>query len=108
MAAAQATLVRAFGMGTGAWALWLDVSAKKVRIRQYDACMVIPLTWDEEGVTECAFVTRVYYRGKGVDQLTIHMRGLTGTYVIQTVCFDSDGNVILPEGIIDVYDTGSV
>ena len=108
MPAAQATLVRAFGMGTGAWALWLDVSAKKVRVRQYDARMVVPLTWDEEGVTECAFVTRVYWRGKGVDQLTIHMRGLAGTYVIQTVCFDADGNVILPEGILDTYDTGSV
>ena len=108
MPAAQATLVRAFGMGTGAWALWLDVSAKKVRIRQYDARMVVPLTWDEEGVTECAFVTRVYYRGKGVDQLTVHMLGPAGTYVIQTVCFDADGNVILPEGIIDVYDTGSI
>ena len=94
-------------MGTGAWALWLDVSTKKVRIRQYDARMVVPLTWDEEGVTECAFVTRVFYRGKGIDQLQFHMLGPAGTYVIQTVCFDADGNLIVPEGVIDSYDTGS-
>ena len=45
MSAAQATVVRAFGLGTGAWALWLDFGKKKVRIRHYDARMVIPLTW---------------------------------------------------------------
>lgn len=48
MAAAQATVVRAFGMGTGAWALWVDADAGSVRIRNYDARMVIPLTWDEK------------------------------------------------------------
>lgn len=67
MNAAQATVVRAFGLGTGAWALWIDLDHKKVRIRHYDARMVIPLTWDEDGVTECAFVTRAFYRGKAVD-----------------------------------------
>ena len=75
MPQAQNTVVRAFGMGTGAWALWVDADAGKVRIRHYDACMVIPLTWDEEGVTECAFVTRVFYRGKAVDQLQMHLLG---------------------------------
>lgn len=75
MSAAQATVVRAFGLGTGAWALWLDLDRKKVRIRHYDARMVIPLTWDEDGVTECAFVTRAFYRGKAVDQLQMHLKG---------------------------------
>ena len=37
--------------------------------------MVLPLTWDEEGVSECAFVTRAFYRGKAVDQLQMHLRG---------------------------------
>ena len=72
---AQNTVVRAFGMGTGAWALWVDADKGQVRVRHYDARMVIPLTWNEEGVTECAFVTRVYYRGEAVDQLQLHLRG---------------------------------
>ena len=72
---AQATVVRAFGMGTGAWALWIDAGRKDVRIRRYDARMVIPLSWDEERVTECAFVTRAYYRGRAVDQLQMHLLG---------------------------------
>jgi len=72
---AQATVVRAFGMGTGAWALWIDADRKDVRIRRYDARMVIPLSWDEEHVTECAFVTRAFYRGQAVDQLQMHLLG---------------------------------
>ena len=75
MAQAQDTVVRAFGLGTGVWALWLDLDRKKVRIRHYDARMVIPLTWDEDGIMECAFVTRAFYRGKAVDQLQMHLKG---------------------------------
>ena len=37
MNAAQATVVRAFGLGTGAWSLWIDLGKRKVRIRHYDA-----------------------------------------------------------------------
>lgn len=129
---AQATVVRAFGLGTGAWALWVDLDRKKVRVRHYDARMVIPLTWDEDGVTECAFVTRALYRGKAVDQLQMHLKGGTGfsagssspsksslehpdgllamnseeTYRIVTVCFDHEGNELSPVGVAPVFDTG--
>ena len=134
MAQAQDTVVRAFGLGTGAWALWLDLDRKKVRIRHYDARMVIPLTWDEDGVTECTFVTRAFYRGKAVDQLQMHLKGGAGfsagssspstsspspehadallamndeeSYKIVTVCFDKDGNELAPVGIAPVFDTG--
>lgn len=78
MPQAQNTVVRAFGLGTGAWALWVDADARKVRIRHYDARMVLPLTWDEEGVSECAFVTRAFYRGKAFDQLQMHLKGGLG------------------------------
>lgn len=104
---AQATVVRAFGLGTGAFALWVDLGERRVRVRHYDARMVIPLTWDEDGVCECAFVTRVFYRGKGIDQLQMHLRGDGGTYRIATVCFDDKGNEIAPAGVVPEYDTGS-
>lgn len=137
MAKAQATIVRAFGLGTGAFALWVDLGKCKVRVRHYDARMVIPLTWDEDGVTECAFVTRVFYRGKAIDQLQMHLRSgadlslspnsdettsgtffspnendlLTmdsnETYKIVTVCFDHEGNQIESAGVVPVYETGS-
>ncbi|RDB69450.1 hypothetical protein [Eggerthella sinensis] len=110
MAAAQATVVRAFGLGTGAFALWVDLGKRRVRIRHYDARMVIPLTWDEDGVTECAFVTRAFYRAKAVDQLQMHLADGAegeGAYRIVTVCFDREGNEIAPVGVVPVYDTGS-
>lgn len=40
--------------------------------------MVIPLMRDEDGITECAFVTKAFYRGKAVDQLQMHLRGGMG------------------------------
>ena len=135
LAAAQECVVRAFGLGTGAWALWVDAGAGEVRVRRYDARMVVPLTWDDEGVSECAFVTRAFWRGRAVDQVQLHLKGAgceffspgetsgeaaagssshlcngsdEGTYRIVTACFDREGNRIEPEGVCRVYDTGSL
>lgn len=91
---AQETVMRAFGLGTGAFAVWLDTRRGEVKFRHYDARMVVPLTWGAEGVSECAFVTRAYWRGKAVDQLQMHLLGSNGTYRIETVCFDSEGNML--------------
>lgn len=188
MAQAQATVVRAFGLGTAAWAVWLDLDCRRVQVRRYDARMVVPLSWDELGVYECAFVTRVFCKGQPMDQLQLHVRelpdmeglggasggvvrlgeaggarglgGLAGRvrdglrgrvgagdgsmgaggrredgagasglgwghgaahggptwpggavgsgsgYKIVTVCFDGQGNVVEPEGVARVVDTG--
>ena len=136
LAAAQECVVRAFGLGTGAWALWVDAGAGEVRVRRYDARMVVPLTWDEEGVSECAFITRAFWRGRAVDQVQLHLKGAgceffspsetqkadagpdgssrpedgagDETYWIATACFDREGNRLEPEGVCPVYDTGSV
>ena len=134
LAAAQECVVRAFGLGTGAFALWVDAGARDVRVRRYDARMVVPLTWDEEGITECAFVTRAFWRGKAIDQVQLHVCGGSDegfspseasasdyvvpgssrlenedaeTYKIVTACFDRDGNQVEPEGVCPVYETGS-
>ena len=104
MAQAQACLVRAFGLGTGAMTLWVDTVARKVRVRFYDARMVVPLSWDEDGVSECAFVTRASVHGRPVDQLQLHLRGPLG-YRIETVCFDADGRQVEPEGLLGCYET---
>ncbi len=100
MRSAQASTVKAFGLGTGAWALWLDMEKRAVRVRHYDARMVVPLTWDEDGVTECAFVTRAFYRGKAIDQLQLHLRGeLCGDddfWAVDDVC--PTFPVVMPNG----------
>ena len=54
----------------------------------------LSLTWDVEGVSERAFVTRAYWRGRAVDQLQVHLLGASGTYRIEMVCFDGEGNML--------------
>ena len=104
---AQETVVRAFGLGTGAFALWLDTGRREVRVRHYDARMTVPLTWDAEGVRECAFVTRAFDRGRPVDQLQMHLLGAGGGYVIRTVCFDAEGDACRVPGVSEEVRTGS-
>ena len=72
--------MRASGLETGAFALWVDAGSREVRVRRYDARMVVPLTCDEECVTECAFVTRAFWRGCAVDQVQLHLRDAGGAF----------------------------
>ena len=60
---AQETVVRAFDLGTSAFAVWMDSGRKIVKERHYDARMVVSLSWESEGVRECAFVTRTFSKG---------------------------------------------
>lgn len=103
----QRGVERAFAMGTGAMALWFDVRGEgtAIRVRRYDAKMVVPLTWDEDGTTECAFCTRVTVKGKQAVQLQMHVLD-GGTYHILTKVW-RDGKELSPEvlGIIEDFDT---
>lgn len=106
----QRGIERAFAMGTGAMALWFDVrdEGTTIRVRRYDAKMVIPLTWDEDGTTECAFCTRVTIKGKQAVQLQMHiMDAESGTYHIVTKVW-RDSKPVASEGlgIIEDFDTG--
>lgn len=105
---AQETVARAFGLGTGAFAVWMDVGRHLVRVRHYDARMVVPLSRDADGVRECAFVTRCFSRGALLDQMQMHMVGDDGTYGIRTVCFDGDGREVAVPGVAGDVATGCV
>ncbi len=39
--------------------------------------MVIPLTWDETGITACVFVMRVFYEGNPIDQLQLRLHDVS-------------------------------
>lgn len=105
LAHGQGLVQRAFGLGTGAWALWLDVGAKEMQVRRYDARMTVPLSWDDDGVRECAFCTRVRHQGRDYDQLQLHLEG-EGGYRIETRVFDQDGREVPLEGVEPVLETG--
>jgi A118 family predicted phage portal protein len=105
----QMVVEKAFAMGTAAWALWFDIGedGTDVKVRRYDARMVRPLSWDEEGVSECAFVTRVSLRGKRGDQLQVHSWDAdTASYHIATYLFvDGREQDADEQGIIADFDT---
>lgn len=107
----QIVVEKAFAMGTAAWALSLDVAERdedtRIRLRRYDARMVIPLTWDDDGVTECAFCTRVRVKGRSMDQLQAMVLG-EGGYRIMTWLFYK-GREVDPErhGMIADFPTMS-
>lgn len=66
-------MIRAFGLGTEAFAVWLDVGRLLVRVHHYDVRVVVPLSWGAGGVRECVFVTRRFSRGAPLDQLHMHV-----------------------------------
>lgn len=99
-------------LGTAGWALSYDVREDQVRRimpLRYDARMVLPLTWDSQGVYECAFVTRVTDAGRDAEQVQLMtLDEATGTYHVRTWLI-RDGAVLDPEscGIIEDFDTQS-
>jgi len=102
----QDLITRSFALGTGAWALWVSldpVAGNKVFVRRYDARMVLPLSYDDDGVSECAFVTRAAYGGKLVDQLQMHVK-VGDTYFIKTKMW-KDEIPFTPEGIITDFNS---
>lgn len=101
----QEIIAKAFALGTGAWAVWLDLESQSMQIRRYDARMVLPLSWDDDGVTECAFATKARIGGKDYDQLQMHVIG-EGGYHIATTCFDENGKPVEIDGVIDDLPTG--
>lgn len=104
---AQETVVRAFGLGTGAFALWLDTRCKAVKVRHYDVRMVVPLPWDTERIRKCVFVTWAFSNGKSIDQLQMHVIDDEGTFIIMTVCFDKDGREASVPVVFPEVETGS-
>ncbi len=106
----QNLIEKAWAIGTGAWAHDFDIRENAedshIRIRRYDARMTIPLTYDEEGVTECAFVSRITLKGKHAYQLQMHVLE-SGMYVIRTAMFMEGKPVNVEEhGVIPEFYTG--
>ena len=101
----QEIIAKSFALGTGAWAVWLDLGRPAMQIRRYDARMVLPLSWDDDGVTECAFATRARVGGRDYDQVQMHVIG-DGGYHIVTACFDDEGHEVELDGVIPDLPTG--
>lgn len=106
----QGMVERAFALGTGAWALSFDVGTEStaVRLRRYDARQILPLSWDEDGCSECAFASETIVRGARYSQLQVHELDMeTGTYHVLTRLWRGDREADAGTlGILPEYDTG--
>lgn len=105
---------RGFGTGTGGWALELEELAitgqpddrTKIRLRDYDARHILPLTFDGNRCTECGFVRGVTIEGKAYTQWTVYKLDENKTYDIHTAHFKGNGQKVELEKYTTLVKTG--
>ena len=89
----------------------LDVSNAKTRVNIVDIDWIFPLSWDNTGITECAFGSVKYIGGQKYVVLSVHKLNDKGNYVIYNHLFsDTNGNlteVLGQEGTENEFDTQS-
>lgn len=91
--------------------LILDVSEAKTRIDIVDVDDIYPLSWDNTGITECAFKSIRFVEGKKYVICSVHKLNEQGNYVIYNHLFiETNGNlteISTPEDTLDGFDTKS-
>lgn len=100
----QSLVQRTFGLGTGCMAPWFDSASLRPMVRRYDARMMVPLSWDDDGVREIALCSTVVAKGEPLTQLQTHILEADG-YHIRTVYFDKHGDIARVEGVIEDFPT---
>lgn len=89
----------------------LDVSNAKTRVNVVDIDWIFPLSWDNTGITECAFGSVKYIKGQKYVVLSVHKLNEQGNYVIYNHLFsETNGNlteVLGQEGTENEFDTKS-
>lgn len=89
----------------------LDVSNAKTRVNLVDIDWIFPLSWDNTGITECAFGSVKYIGGQKYVVLSVHKLNDKGNYVIYNHLFsETNGNlteVLGQEGTENEFDTKS-
>lgn len=92
--------------------MYLDVSNSKTRVDLVDIDWIYPLSWNNKGITECAFGSVEYKQGQKYVVLSVHkINEATGNYHIYNHLFkDTSGNlteVVDNDETINDFDTKS-
>ena len=116
---------KSFALGTGALVVsvqnmeqdetnnTIDVTNSKIKLEFVEAKKIIPLTWENEIVRECAFVTVKYKKGQTYIYIAMHILNEQGNYVIKNYMFKGKYNSFVKaneeekEGFINKFDTKS-
>lgn len=90
----------------------LDVSNAKTRVDLVDIDWIYPLSWNNKGITECAFGSVEYKKGQKYVVLSVHkIDEASGNYIIHNHLFrDSNGNlseITDEQGTMSEFNTGS-
>lgn len=89
----------------------LDVSDAKTRVDLVDIDWIYPLSWNNKEITECAFGSVEFVKGKKYIILSVHKLNDKGNYVIYNHLFNDDNGVLTEivetDGTIKEFDTKS-
>lgn len=107
----EATVVSVYDLIQNEDSMILDVSEAKTRIDLVDIDWIYPLSWNNKGITECAFGSVEYVEGQRYVVLSVHKLNEQGNYVIYNHLFrDTNGNlseITDQQGTMSEFDTGS-
>ena len=114
---------KSFAIGTGALVVSvqnieqieniLDVTNAKIKLEFVECKKIIPLTWENGKIIECAFVTTKHRKGQTYIYIAMHVSNEHGNYVIKNYMFKGkyssfvEANEEEKEGFIDEFDTKS-
>lgn len=107
----EATVVSVYDIIENEDGMTLDVSNAKTRVDLVDVDWIFPLSWTNKGITECAFGSVEYIKGKKHIVLSVHQLNDAGNYVIKNHLFsESNGNLTEIKEVdntINEFDTKS-
>lgn len=111
---------KSFALGTGALVLsvqnlktngeTLDTQKAKLFVEFVDAQKIYPLSWNNEEITECAFVTRKLEKGQAYVYICMHLLDDNGNYKIDNYKFkETNGELVesADERILETFNTES-
>ena len=106
-----ATVTSVYDIAQNEDGMYLDVSEAKTRVDLVDVEWIYPLSWNNKGVTECAFGSVEYVKGQKYVVLSVHKQNEQGNYVIYNHLFSEiNGNlseIKEQNGVIEAFDTKS-
>lgn len=106
---ANQLIERAFALGTGALVEYIKDN-NEVKIDYVTADMIYPIAWDNSGITECAFGSRMHTKDGDCILLQIHTKNKQGNYIIENKMLLVEDETIkeLPiDGVKPKWETGS-
>ena len=96
---------KSFALGTGALVLsiqnlktddynYIVDEHTRPKIEFVEAQKIYPLSWDNDIITECAFVTYKTEKGKNYAYISMHIKNEEGNYIIKNYKFKVNNNQI--------------